>query len=160
MTAVGQIILGLLRNGWIALVGALVAIALLAMLSQVLKTMSAGAIGANLYVYEAVAAFCGILVLVLFGLLGVPALVGAAQASLPASAGCGPITELGQFAIMLIGGLAALRMMRAVLAGGTMAAMGGRGGLSDALFEAGEAVLGMVVASAALPIATHFLGVC
>ena len=41
-----------------------------------------------------------------------------------------------------------------------MAAVGGGGGLSDALLEAGEAIVGMVVASAALPIATHFLGVC
>ncbi|MFH1633322.1 MAG: hypothetical protein ABIG63_04820 [Chloroflexota bacterium] len=160
MIGVGQIILGVLRNGWIALVGALVAIALLALLAQALKTVSAGVIGANLFVYQAIAAFSGVLILALFGLLGVPALVRAAQTSLPASAGCGPINELGQLAIMLIGGLAALRMLRAVLAGVTMAAVGGGGGLSDALLEAGEAIVGMVVASAALPIATHFLGVC
>ncbi|MEA3350214.1 MAG: hypothetical protein U9Q82_06310 [Chloroflexota bacterium] len=160
MTAIGQMLLEILRNGWIVLVSAVAAVAALALMSQILKTVSSGIMGANLYVYEAIAAFFGVLLLALFGLLGVPALVQAAQASLPPSAGCGPITELGQLAIMLIGGLAAVRMMLAVFSGVAMTTLGGSGGLSEAMLEAGEAIFGMVIASAALPIATHLLGVC
>jgi len=157
MANAAEIIVTIMRDAWVALASALVAFAILAILAQVLKSASATVLGANLFVYEAVAALFSLLVLVLFGFLGVPAIVKAAQASIPTSAGSGPVTELSQFSAALIGGIAALRMMRAVFAAVAYTAAGGSGRLADTLIESGEAVFGMVLASMAVPIAAAFL---
>ncbi len=160
MSGTGDLLLNLFRDAWGALVGALVAFALLALLSQTLKSASGMALGAQDWVRDAVAGGIGVLALTLFALLGVPALVDAANASFPNSAGCGPITELGSLAVRLLGGLGALRMLKATVTAVMSAAVGGQGSLSAALLEAGEVVLGMVVASIAVPIAIHFFGLC
>jgi hypothetical protein len=67
---------------------------------------------------------------------------------------------LGALAAGLIAALAALRILNALVASVTAAALGGSSSLAGALLETAEAVFGMVLASAAIPIAARFLGVC
>ena len=160
MSNAGDLLLSLFRDAWGALVGALIAFALLAFLSQTLKTTSGMALGAQDWVRDAVTGGLGVLALALFALLGVPALVQAANASFPDSAGCGPITELGSLAVRLLGALGALRMLKAAASAVMSTVVGGQASLSTALLEAGEVVLGMVIASVAVPLAIHFFGLC
>jgi hypothetical protein len=160
VTQVGAVILGLLREAWIALAGALLAFVLLAILAQLLRASSASVIGARYWVWEAASAGIGLLVLALFAFLGVPAILQAAQAAVPPGGGCGPIGELGALAAGLIAALAALRVLRALAASATAAAVGGSSSLAGALLEAGEAVFGMALAAAAIPVAAQFLGLC
>ena len=160
MTELGTLVLALLQEAWIALVGALGIFVLLALLAQVLRAAGASALGARLWVSEAAAGGGALLVLALFAFLGVPAIVGAAQAAIPAGGGCGPVGELGALAASLIAALAALRILRALVGTALAASAGGSTVLSGALLEAGEAVLGMTLAAAAIPITGHFLGVC
>lgn len=155
-----SIILEFLRQGWIALAGALVAFALLAGLAQVLRIGSAGAMGANLWVWQSVSALISLLVLSLFAFLGIPQIVQALQGSLPGGAGCGPISVLGQYASDLIGGLAAVRMLKATFISVVSASLGGTSTFSRALIECGEAIFGMLIAAAAIPLAAWFLGTC
>lgn len=80
--------------------------------------------------------------------------------ALPSGSGCGPLGELGSLASGLIGGLAALRMLKALLVSVASAAVGGGGSLAQALLECGEALLGMLLAALAVPLAAWFLGAC
>ena len=160
MTQVADIFMGLLREAWIAMASALLVFVLLAILAQVLRASSASAIGARIWVWEAVSAGVALLVLALFAFLGVPAILQATQSVIPPGGGCGPIVDLGTLAAGLIAALAALRIFKALVSSTTAAAVGGSSSLSGALLETGEAVFGMVLASAAIPIAAQFLGVC
>jgi len=155
-----DVFVGLLREAWIALASALVIFVLLAILAQVLRASSASTLGARFWVWEAASAGVTLLVLALFAFLGVPAILQAAQVALPPGGGCGPIVDLGTWAAGLIAALAALRILKALVSSTTAATVGGGSALSSALLETGEAVLGMVLASAAIPIAAQFLGVC
>lgn len=160
MTQVTAAILDLLRNGWTALAGGLAAMILLAFLAQTLRTTAASAIGARFWVWEALSAGMSLLILALIAFLGVPAIVQAAQSSVPGSGGCGPVSDLSVLASAFIGALAAVRIMAAFYTSAVSAAMGGSASLSGALIHAGEVIFGMLIAAAAIPIATHFLGVC
>ncbi len=160
MTQVADIFVGLLREAWIALAGALFAFVLLAILAHVLRAASASAMGARLWVWEAVSAVVALLVLALFAFLGVPAILQVAQSTIPPGGGCGPIGDLGNLAAGLVAALAALRILIALVSSTATAAVGGSSSLAGALLETGETVFGMVLASAAIPIAAHFLGVC
>ena len=155
-----SIILEFLRQGWLALAGAFLAFALLAGMAQVLRISSAGVMGANLWVWQSVSALVSILVLSLFAFLGIPQIVQALQDSLPGGAGCGPINVLGQYASDLIGGLAAIRMLKATFISVLSASIGGTSTFSQALIECGEAIFGMLIAAAAIPLAAWFLGTC
>lgn len=93
-------------------------------------------------------------------LLGVPAIIQAAQNSIPASGGCGPIGALGTMTGGLIAALAGLRIALSLIGSASAAATGSSPSLAGALLEISEAIFGMVLASAAIPIAAHFLGVC
>jgi hypothetical protein len=157
---VATILEGLLREAWIALAGALLAFILLAILAQTLRASSSSVIGARFWVWEAASAGVTLLVLALFAFLGVPAILQAAQASIPAGGGCGPIGALGTLSAGLIAALAAVRILKSLVASATAAAIGGSPVLADAMLETGEAILGMLLASAAIPIAAQFLGVC
>jgi hypothetical protein len=99
-------------------------------------------------------------ILALFAFLAVPQIVSALESALPSGGGCGPINELGQFAAGLIGALAALRMLKAVFASVVSASLGASSSLSHSLIETGEAVFGMLLAGAAVPLAAWFLGTC
>ncbi len=160
MTDVSSLLLTFLREAWIALASALLAFALLAAIAQMLRVSSASVLGANLWVWESVSALLSIVVLGLFAFLGIPQIVKALQASLPGGGGCGPISELGTLASGLIGGLAALRMLKAAFTSMFSASMGGASTFASALIECGESIFGMILAGAALPLAAWFLGTC
>ena len=160
MTEASSLLLTFLREAWMALAGVFLAFALLAGIAQMLRVSSASVLGANLWVWEAVSAVLSIVVLGLFAFLGIPPIVNALQSSLPGSGGCGPISELGTLASGLIGGLAALRMLKAAFTSMLSASIGGSSAFANALIECGEALFGMILASAAIPLAAWFLGTC
>ena len=160
MSQVATILQGFLREAWIALAGALFAFILLAILAQTLRASSASVIGARFWVWEAASAGIALLVLSVFAFLGVPTILRAAQTSIPAGGGCGPIGTLGTLAAGLIAALAAVRVLKSLVTSVAVAAIGGSSSLASAMLETGEAVFGMVLASAAIPIAAQFLGVC
>jgi len=158
VSGITTILLEILREAWVALAAAILAFGLLAILANTLRTVSAAVLGANLWIWETVSALVGVVVLLLFGFLAVPVLVKAAY--MPLVPDCGPIAEMGTLSAVLIGGIGALRMIRAILTGVLSASVGGRAAMSDALIEVGETVLGMAAASLVVPIAAHFLGAC
>lgn len=160
MTAASSLLLTFLREAWLALASAFLAFALLAGIAQMLRVSSASVLGANLWVWESVSALLSVVVLGLFAFLGIPQIVSALQSSLPGSGGCGPISELGTLASGLIGGLAALRMLKAAFVSMLSASIGGASTFANALIECGEALFGMILASAAIPLAAWFLGTC
>jgi hypothetical protein len=160
MTGSSTILLTFLREAWMALAGAFLAFALLAGLAQMLRVSSASVLGANLWVWESVSALLSIVLIGLFAFLGIPQIVRALGSSLPGGSGCGPISELGTYASGLIGGLAALRMLKAAFASVMSASIGGASTFSHALVECAEAIFGMLLASAAIPLAAWFLGTC
>ena len=160
MTQVASILIGLLREAWVALASALLVFVMLAILAQVLRASSASTLGARFWVWEAASAGIALLVLALFAFLGVPAILQAAQGAIPGAGGCGPIVDLGKLAAGLIAGLTALRILKALVSSTAAGIVGSGSPLSAALLETGEAIFGMVLASAAIPIATQFLGVC
>ena len=160
MSEIASLMLAFLREAWIALAGAFLAFALLAGIAQMLRVSSAGVMGANLWVWQSVSALLAVIVLALFAFLGIPQIVNALQSSLPNGEGCGPISSLGTFASALIGGLAALRMLKAAFTGMLSASIGGASTFSNALIECGEAIFGMILAGLAIPLAAWFLGTC
>ena len=160
MSEVSSLLLTFLREAWVALAGAFVAFALLAGIAQVLRVSSASVLGANLWVWESISALISIVVLGLFAFLGIPQIVSALQSTLPGANSCGPISELGTLASGLIGGLAALRMLKAAFTTMLSASIGGASFFANALIESGEALFGMILASAAIPLAAWFLGTC
>ena len=160
MSDATSLLLTFLREAWVALAGAFLAFALLAGIAQILRVSSASVLGANLWVWESVSALMSIVVLGLFAFLGIPQIVNALQSSLPGAGGCGPISELGTLASGLIGGLAALRMLKAAFTSMLSATIGGASSFANALIECGEAIFGMILASAAIPLAAWFLGTC
>ena len=160
MNAATSLMLTFLREAWVALASAFVAFALLAGIAQILRVSSASVLGANLWVWESISALASIIVLGLFAFLGIPQIVSALEYSLPGGGGCGPIHELGALAATLIGGLAGLRMLKAAFASIFSASVGGSSTFANALIECGEAIFGMVLAVAAIPLAAFFLGTC
>ena len=91
MSGVGNILLGIFREAWQVLVILTLAIGMLAGLAQILRLSAGTMLGANLWVWEAMAGISGVLMLVLFAFLGIPVLVEATSSSIPGGAGCGPI---------------------------------------------------------------------
>jgi hypothetical protein len=160
MNNVASLLVSFLQQAWVALASAFLAFALLAALAQILRISSASVLGANLWVWESVSALASIIVLGLFAYLGIPQIITALQSSLPGAGGCGPIDELGTLASGLIAGLAALRMLKAMFASMFSASIGGSSGFANALLECGESIFGMILASAAIPLAAFFLGTC
>jgi hypothetical protein len=160
MSTVTSLLLSFLRDAWMALAGAFLAFALLAAIAQVLRVSSASVLGANLWVWQSISALLSIIVLGLFAFLGIPEIVRSVQSSFPTAGGCGPIGELGTLAAGLIGGLAALRMLKAMFVSMFSASIGGSSSFANALIECAEAIFGMMLASAAIPMAAYFLGTC
>ena len=160
MSDASSLILTFLREAWMALAGAFLVFALLAGIAQMLRVSSASVMGANRWVWESLSALMSIVVLGLFAFLGIPQIVSALLSSLPGTGGCGPISELGTLASGLIGGLAALRMLKAAFTSMLSASIGGASSFANAVIECGEALFGMILASAAIPIAAWFLGTC
>ena len=161
MTAIAATyLLPFLREAWLAMALALGIFIALGLLVQALKVSGASMLGTTYWAAQALAGGVGLLLLGLFAFLGIPAIVQGALAAIPGSAGCGPIADLGTLSAMLVGGLAGLRMMKSVLTASAAAAVGGSESMSRSLMGAGEALFGMLLAAAAIPIAAHFLGAC
>ncbi len=157
MAAASEILLGILREAWGVLVGITIALSLLTLLIQVLRGTAGNLLGANPLIAQALSASGGLLILVLLAFVGIPAMVQSIQITAP---NCGPVAELGELAAVLIGAVAALRMLKAITVTVAMAAAGGPAGFSDALFEVGAALVGMLIAVAAVPVAAAFFGAC
>jgi len=157
MIAAGEIVLGILREAWGVLVAVTISFAVLAVLIQVLKSTAGNILGANPLIAQSVTASGSLIVLVLFAFLWIPALVQSIQITAP---NCGPVAELGELAALLIGAVAALRMLKAITLAVAMAAFGGPAGISDALLEGGAALFGMLIAVTAVPVAAAFFGAC
>jgi hypothetical protein len=160
MTLVADVILGLFRDAWIALLGGLLIFSFLALLGKVLKVATASTLGASVWIWEALSMGFALCLLILFAYLGVPVIYAAAQNAIPVSGGCGPIESLSTLAAGSIAALGALRILKALAVSLTIGLAGGCVSLSGALLETGEAIFGMIVASSAIPLAASFLGVC
>ena len=160
MSAAAGILLSFLGQAWTALVAALVVFGLLAMLVQALRAAVATAAGSRFGLVEALGGAAGLLLVVLFALLVVPALVQAVEVSVGDAGACGPLADLGLAAAGLIGALAAVRMLSALIRSAVSAVGGGSAAISTALAEAGESVLGMLLAVVSGPVAGHFIGLC
>jgi len=160
MAEVTELILAVLRQAWLTLAGALAAVAVLALLSQVLRAAAGSALSARLFVWQAISGGLSVLILALFGRLGAPLLAQAGPQALRDSAGCGPVADLGALAAALIAALAALRLLGTAFVAVVWASAGASASLSGALVQAAEAVFGVLLAAVATPIVAHFLGVC
>lgn len=75
MTEIGAALISLFRQAWGALTFALIAVAALAMLAQVLRLTAASALGASFWARDGIAAVGGIAFLALFTFWGIPAII-------------------------------------------------------------------------------------
>jgi len=158
MTAAGDILLGIFRQAWALIVGLLVLLAILGGLAQVFKMASGVLLGSNFWVSEAVSGILGVVLIALVGLISIPAIARAA--SVGGTTGCGPITEIGQLAGMLIGGIGSLRMLKGTFLAVVSTSISGSGGVSNALIEIAETIFGMLLITVAAPVAGAFFGAC
>ena len=159
MTAAGEILLGILRQAWMLIVGLLALIAILGGLAQTFKMAGGVLLRSNFWVSEAVSGVLGIILIALVAFLSIPAIARAATVG-SGILGCGPIAEIGQLAGMLIGGIGALRMLKAILNAVVSASISGSGGVSNALIEIAETIFGMLLITVAAPVAAAFFGAC
>ena len=159
MTAAGDILLGSLRQAWVLIAGLLVLIAILGGLAQVFKMTGGLMLGSNFWVSEAVSGILGVILIALVGFLSIPAVAQAASIS-GERTGCGPITEIGQLAGMLIGGIGSLRMLKGTFLAVVSTSISGSGGVSNALIEIAETIFGMLLITVAAPVAAAFFGAC
>ena len=100
----------------------------------------------------------GVILIALVGFLSVPAIAHAASVS--GATGCGPISEIGQLAGMLIGGIGSLRMLKGIFLAVVSTSISGSGGVSNALIEITETIFGMLLITVAAPVAAAFFGAC
>jgi hypothetical protein len=159
MMQAANILVSILRNAWGALIGLMVAVAILALLMQILRLAGSAAIGASLYVNQAVGSITSLIVVVLYAFLAIPAIVHSVSLN-AASRGCGPVAELGAVAAYVMAAISAVRMAKAAFVSLLSALAGAEGGISYAVTEALEVLLGTVLVTAAVPIAAALLGAC
>ena len=158
MTSAGEILLGILRQAWVLIASLLVLIAVLGGLAQVFKMTGGVLLASNLWISEAISSLLGVILIALVGFLSVPAIARAA--SVGGATGCGPISEIGQLAGMLIGGIGSLRMLKGTFIAVVSTSISGSGGVSNALIEIAETIFGMLLISVAAPVAAVFFGAC
>lgn len=80
--------------------------------------------------------------------------------SINVSGGCGPLSDIVLAVCKLIGAIGALRMLRASFVGTVSTMVGSGGGAAGAIIELGEVLIGMLLVSAAAPVAGAFMGTC
>ncbi len=160
MMHAAQILVNVLREAWGAIIGLMVAVAILAMLAQIMKLTGGSVMGASLYVHEAIGSIVGLTFVVLYAFLAVPAIVHAISASAAGGGGCGPSAELGSAAAYVMAAVAAVRMAKAAFVSLISSIGGSSGGMSYAITEASEAMLGMLLISVAAPMAAALVGAC
>lgn len=160
MMHAATILVDILRDAWGAIIGLMIAVAGLSVLAQLLKLAGSASLGASTYVAQAVASLAGLVVVALYAFLAIPAIVHAASSAAAGSGGCGPAAELGQAAALVMGAITAVRMAKAAFVSMVSALSGVQGGMSYAVTEAAEALIGMLLISVALPVASAVLGAC
>ncbi len=160
MMHAATLIVNILRDAWGAILGLMVAVAILAALFQFLKLTGSATLGASMFVAEAVGSVVALIIVVLYAFLAVPAIVHAVSSSAASGGGCGPAAELGQAAAYVMAAITALRMAKAAFVSMFSSMSGSGGGMSYAITEAGEAVIGMLLITVASPIAAALLGAC
>ena len=158
MTSAGEILLGILRQAWVLIASLLVLIAVLGGLAQVFKMTGGVLLASNMWISEAISSLLGVILIALVGFLSVPAIARAA--SVGGATGCGPISEIGQLAGMLIGGIGSLRMLKGTFIAVVSTSISGSGGVSNALIEIAETIFGMLLITVAAPVAAAFFGAC
>ena len=159
MLQAANILIGILRNAWGAIIGMMVAVGVLAMLFQLLRLTGSAAVGAALYVNRAIGSITSLIVVVLYAFLAIPVLIHAIS-SYSATDGCGPASELGAAAAYVIVAIAAVRMAKSAFISMLSALAGSGDGVSFAITEGVEAVVGVVLVGVAVPVASAFLGAC
>jgi hypothetical protein len=160
MMHAAQILENILREAWGAIIGLMVAVAVLAMLVQILKLTGSASLGATLFVTEAIGSIMGLVILVLYAFLALPAIVHSVSSSATSTGGCGPAAELGQAAAYVMAAIASLRMAKAAFVSMVSAMSGAQAGMSYAITEAAEAIVGILLISVAVPVAAALLGAC
>lgn len=164
MIEVANIIAGIARDAWAAFAVVLILIVVLGLLVRVLQGAGSMAIGGSQMSAAAVAGVGGLVALALVALTVVPAIAEAAYATAVSAAGesCGTMSaevgDLGVASAMLIGVIGGLRMLKAAVEGTAYTAIGASGGLAHVLTIVVEALVGMALAPAAVPVAAAFLG--
>ena len=159
MIAAGELLLGIFRQAWTLIAGLLALIAILGGLAQVFKIAGGTLLGSNIWVSEAVSGILGVILIALVGFLSIPAIAQIIPTG-DGMRGCGPVSEIGELAAMLIGGIGSLRMLKGTFTAVVSASIGGSGGVSNALIEIAETIFGMLVITVAAPVAAAFFGAC
>ncbi len=154
-----NILISILRSAWTAIMGLMVAVAIISMLIQFLRLSGSAAIGAALYVNRAVASITGLIVLALYTFLAIPVVVHAISSHLATDA-CGPAADLGAAAAYVIAAISAVRMAKSAFITLLSALAGSADGISFAMMDGLEALLGVVLVSIAVPVSAAFLGAC
>lgn len=159
MSQAGGVLLVIFRQAWATMAALLVVMALLGALAQAMKIAGGQLVGSPIWVGEAIAGVVGIVIIALVGFVLVPQIVRSVSYDNVVTS-CGPIAEIGQFSALLIGAAGSLRMLKAVFVAVASASLGGSGGISTALIEIVEVVIGMLLITVAAPVAAAFFGVC
>ncbi|HUH98277.1 MAG TPA: hypothetical protein VLZ89_13005 [Anaerolineales bacterium] len=152
--------MNILRGAWGAVMGVMVAAAVLGMLAQLVRLSGSAALGAPMITARAASSMLGMIVVVLYAYLAVPAIVRAVSSSALGGGGCGPAAELGQAAAYAMAAITSLRIAKATLISIFSAMSGAQTGMSYAISEAAESIIGMLLISIAVPVAAAFLGAC
>jgi hypothetical protein len=159
MMQAANILVNLLRNAWGVLVGLMLAVAILAMLMQILRLTGSAVIGASLYVNHAIGSIASLVIVVLYAFLAIPVIVQSISIY-AGGKGCGPVAELGAAAAYVMTAISAVRLAKAAFYSLISALSGAEGGISFAMNEALEVLLGAVLVTVAVPIAAALLGAC
>ena len=159
MTQVMELLRGFFTEAWTALAGALFVFVSLGLLAQFLRSGAAMVIGSRYGWANALGSVVSLLLVSLFGVLGVPVLARAAASS-AGLASCGPLAELGASTAQLLAAIGGIRMLWTIVRSTAGLAVGAPGRFGDVFSEAGETVFGMLLISAAGPAAAYFLGIC
>ena len=156
MTEAAGVLVAILRDAWGAMLGLLVALVLLGMLYHTLRAVGGVVAGYPQPVANAFGGIVGLLLIGLYAFVALPVIAKAGVEALGASGVCGPVAELGYAAAMVIGAVASLRMVRAVYVAVVSSIVGSGGAMTQAVIEAGEALIGMMLVSVAGPVASAF----
>lgn len=162
MMQIANIVVDIVRDAWAAFAIVLVIITALGMLARLLQATSGFMIGGSRTVASALIGGAGVLMVGIVGLIVVPEIAQSAYqtASDAAVARCpqsSEIHDLGLASAMLIGAIGSLRMLRGAVQGVAYTAIGGSGGIASVVTTVIETLIGMTIATAAVPVAMMFL---
>ena len=164
MIEVLALITDIARHAWQSIMAIVGAVAMVSILAYLLRGTAGAAIGGSRAVTEALIGAMGIFILILVGVFIVPDLarVGYETAmSAVANPTCGWSTPLlNDLAVMsagLIGVIGGLRMALALLHASINTAVGGSRAVAAAITDVIGALVGMLLATTAFPIAQYLI---